>query len=82
MKISGLGMCDPRWTVDSIRPYVLGSIEAFGSDRVVFGSNWPVDRMFSSYPDVINAYAEIISGFPHAEQVAMFSGNAEKLFRI
>lgn len=82
MKISGLGMCDPLWTVSSIRPYVLGSIEAFGPGRVVFGTNWPVDRMFSSYPDVIDAYAEIISGFPRHEQVAMFSGNAEKLFRI
>jgi predicted TIM-barrel fold metal-dependent hydrolase len=82
MKISGLGMGDPLWTVESIRPYVLGSIEAFGTDRVVFGTNWPVDRMFSSYPDVINAYAKIISGFSRAEQVAMFSGNAEKLFRI
>ncbi|WP_442582857.1 amidohydrolase family protein [Mesorhizobium sp. ASY16-5R] len=82
MKISGLGMTDPLWTVASIRPYVLGSIEAFGADRVVFGTNWPVDRMFSSYPDVINAYAEIISGFPRAEQVKMFSGNAERIFRI
>ena len=52
------------------------------SDRVVFGTNWPVDRMFSSYPDLINAYAEIISGFSHDEQTAMFSGNAERLFRI
>jgi predicted TIM-barrel fold metal-dependent hydrolase len=82
MKISGLGMCDPLWTVESIRPYVLGSIEAFGTGRVVFGTNWPVDRMYSSYPDVINAYAEIISGFSRDEQVKMFSGNAEKLFRI
>lgn len=82
MKISGLGMGDPLWTVASIRPYVLGSIEAFGTDSVVFGTNWPVDRMFSSYPDVIDAYAEIISGFSSAEQVAMFSGNAERLFRI
>ena len=82
MKISGLGMCDPLWTVESIRPYVLGSIEAFGTDRVVFGTNWPVDRMYSSYPDVINAYAAIISGFSKAEQTAMFAGNAERLFRI
>ena len=82
MKISGLGMCDPLWTVESIRPYVLGSIEAFGVDRVVFGTNWPVDRMFSSYPDVINAYAAIISGFPRDDQVKMFSGNAERIFRI
>jgi predicted TIM-barrel fold metal-dependent hydrolase len=82
MKISGLGMADPLWTVGSIRPYVLDSIEAFGVDNVVFGTNWPVDRMFSSYPDVVNAYAEIISGFPLAEQVKMFSGNAERIFRI
>jgi predicted TIM-barrel fold metal-dependent hydrolase len=82
MKISGLGMCDPLWTVDSIRPYVLGSIDAFGVDRVVFGTNWPVDRMFSSYPDVVEAYAAIISGFARDEQIRMFSGNAERIFRI
>jgi predicted TIM-barrel fold metal-dependent hydrolase len=82
MKISGLGMCDPLWTVASIRPYVLGSIDAFGVDRVVFGTNWPVDRMFSSYPDVVNAYAEIISSFTREEQTKMFSGNAERIFRI
>ena len=82
MKISGLGMQDPLWTTASLRPYVLGSIAAFGTGRVVFGTNWPVDRMFSSYPDVINAYADIIAGFAQHEQVAMFSGNAERLFRI
>ena len=31
MKISGLGMMDRRWTVESLRPWVLGSIEAFGT---------------------------------------------------
>ncbi len=82
MKISGLGMRDPRWTVETIRPYVLGCIEAFGTNRVIFGTNWPVDRMFSSYPDVINAYAEIIKGFSADEQRAMFASNAERLFRI
>jgi predicted TIM-barrel fold metal-dependent hydrolase len=82
MKISGLGMMDRLWTVESLRPWVLGSIEAFGVDRVVFATNWPVDRMFSSYPDLINAYAKIISGFTTDEKVRMFSRNAEKLFRI
>ena len=82
MKISGLGMMDRRWTIELLRPWVLGSIEAFGVDRVIFGSNWPVDRMFSSYPDLINAYAKIISGFTTEEQTEMFSRNAEKLFGI
>jgi predicted TIM-barrel fold metal-dependent hydrolase len=82
MKISGLGMCDNRWTIDSFRPWIETCIEAFGTDRVVFGTNWPVDRMYSSYPDVINAYATIIASFTESEQQAMFSGNAERLFKI
>jgi predicted TIM-barrel fold metal-dependent hydrolase len=82
MKISGLGMGDHRWTIESLKPWVLGCIEAFTPARVVFGTNWPVDRMYSSYPDLIDAYAAIIAGFSEAEQRAMFAGNAEKLFRI
>jgi predicted TIM-barrel fold metal-dependent hydrolase len=82
IKVSGLGMCDNRWTVDSWRPWAMTCIEAFGVERTVFGTNWPVDRLYSSYPDVINAYAELIRGFSHDEQVAMFSANAERIFRI
>jgi predicted TIM-barrel fold metal-dependent hydrolase len=50
--------------------------------RVVFGTNWPVDRLFSSYPDIVNAYRAIISDFTRDEQMAMFSRNAESYFRI
>jgi predicted TIM-barrel fold metal-dependent hydrolase len=81
-KISGLGMCDNHWTVDSIRPWVLACIEIFGVERSFFGSNWPVDRLYSSYGDVVDAYAAIISDFTAAEQAALFSGNAERVFRI
>jgi predicted TIM-barrel fold metal-dependent hydrolase len=82
MKISGLGMCDNRWTLDSLRPWILSCIEIFGVSRVMFGSNWPVDRMYSSYPDIVSAYRTIVGDFTAAEQLAMLSGNAERLFRI
>jgi len=82
VKISGLGMGDTRWTVDSIRPWVLSCIEAFGTGRSFFGTNWPVDRLFSSYPDVIDAYAEIVAEFPPHEQESMFSRNAERIFQV
>lgn len=81
-KISGLGMCDNAWTVESIRPWVLASIAAFGTDRSFFGSNWPVDHLYSSYPDVVNAYEQIISDFSEDEQRALFAGNAERIFRL
>ena len=81
-KISGLGMCDPQWTVASIRPWVLACIEAFGVERSFFGTNWPVDRLYSSYGDVVDAYEQIVADFTSAEQTALFSGNAERIFRI
>ena len=81
-KISGLGMVDWNWTVDSIRPWVLLCIEAFGPKRCFFATNWPVDRLFSTYDAVIDAYTEIISGFSQDEKVAMFSGNASELYRF
>lgn len=86
IKISGLGMGDymagGRWTIDSFRPYVLGCIEAFGVERSFFGSNWPVDYMYSTYEELINAYTTLVSDFSHDEQVALFSGNAERIYRI
>jgi predicted TIM-barrel fold metal-dependent hydrolase len=82
IKISGLGMCDPNWTVESWRPWVSSCIELFGVERSFFGTNWPVDRLFSSFPDVIDAYEELISGFSESEQIALFSGNAERIFKI
>ena len=81
-KISGLGMRDNEWTVDSIRPWVLACIEIFGPDRCVFGTNWPVDKLYSTYEVLIDAYTELLGEFSDSEQVAMFSKNAETLYRI
>lgn len=81
-KISGLGMCDPEWTVDSIRPWILHCIESFGPARCLFATNWPVDKLRSTYDAVIEAYTKIISDFSQDEQKDMFSRNAEDLYRI
>jgi predicted TIM-barrel fold metal-dependent hydrolase len=81
-KISGLGMGDHDWTVDSIRPWVLTSIETMGVDRCFFGTNWPVDWLWSTYDELIDAYTEIISGFSRDEQIRLFSGTAEEIYRI
>ena len=67
-KISGLGMTDHDWTVDSIRPFVLYCIETFGTERCFFGTNWPVDSLWSGYADVVDAYTEIVSEFSPDER--------------
>jgi len=82
VKISGLAMFDHQWTVESLRPYVLETIDAFGAERAMFASNFPVDRLFGSYTDLWHAYAAIVEGASVAEKEALFCGNAERFYRI
>ena len=79
-KLSGLGMTDLRWTVESLRRWVLSSVEAFGPARCMFGSNWPVDRIASSYDALVAAFVELISGYSSDEQERMCRTNAEELY--
>ena len=81
-KLSGLGMCDWNWTVDSIRPWLLQCIEAFGPERCVLATNWPIDRLFSTYEVLIQAYDQVFDAFSLDERIAMYSGNAERLYAI
>jgi predicted TIM-barrel fold metal-dependent hydrolase len=83
-KISGFGMADNRWTIDSIRPWVLHMIEAFGPDRSMFGTNWPVDILYATYLEQTDAYRTIIAeaGFSREDQEKMLYRNAERLYRI
>ena len=83
-KVSGLGMADNRWTLESIRPYVLHCIEAFGPDRIMFGTNWPVDILFATYIETVDAYRRIVAdaGFSREDQASMLYANAERFYRI
>ena len=57
-------------------------IDAFGPERCIFASNWPVDKLFSTYDVLIDAYTEIVAGFSPDEKTAMLSGNAKELYRL
>jgi predicted TIM-barrel fold metal-dependent hydrolase len=82
VKISGLAMFDHRWTVESLRPYVLETIDTFGVERAMFASNFPVDRLFGSYTDLWRAYAAIVDGASVSEKEALLRRNAERYYRI
>ena len=60
-KVSGFGMADNHWTIDSIRPWVLHCIEAFGPERIMFGTNWPVDILYATYLEQTDAYRQILA---------------------
>lgn len=81
-KISGLGMFIPDWSVDDLRPYVLGTIEAFGVERCMFASNFPVDRLFASFDAIFSAFTDIASDFAESERRALFHDNAARVYRL
>ncbi|MXX66440.1 MAG: amidohydrolase [Chloroflexi bacterium] len=81
-KLSGLGMTDHEWSTDSIRPFIEYCIETFGVERCFFGTNWPVDSLFSSYEAVVAAYAEITAVLSEGDRTALHAGNAERLYRV
>jgi predicted TIM-barrel fold metal-dependent hydrolase len=82
VKLSGFAMFDHQWTVESLRPYVLETIDTFGVERAMFASNFPVDRLFGSYEDLWRAYASIVADASAAEKDALFRRNAERVYRI
>ena len=82
VKISGLGMFDRQWTVGSIRPFVLETIDIFGIDRCMFSSNFPVDKMMSSYDVLWNAFKEITAAFLETDRVKLFHDNAARYYRL
>lgn len=82
VKISGLGAIDHGWTVESFRPYVLEKIDAFGVERAMFASNFPVDRLYGTYEGLWNAFAAIVAGAGETEKAALFRDNAQRIYRI
>ncbi len=95
MKLGGLGMpmCGlPSSCADSSRgsqqlaedwrPYIESCIEAFGPDRCMFESNYPVDFATARYPLIWNAFKRITSGASSDEKLALFGRTAARLYRL
>lgn len=81
-KVSGLGMTDPRFTAASLRRWVETCLEAFGPDRLVVGSNWPIDRLYSSYDVVMGIIRDFVAELSVDEQERILAGNARRLYRF
>ena len=63
-------------------PYLTSCIQAFGPERSLFGSNFPVDKAVCSYTVLWNSFKKITAGYSDDERRSMFAGNARKLYRI
>ncbi|MFJ4850101.1 MULTISPECIES: amidohydrolase family protein [unclassified Streptomyces] len=70
------------WTTADLAPYAGTVLDAFGPDRLMFGSDWPVSRLAASYAEVVDAARTLTDGLAPAERDAVFSGTARRVYGI
>jgi L-fuconolactonase len=70
------------WSPADLHPYVVRVLDIFGTERVMYGSDWPVCLLAGSYGAVKRALDEALPPLSDAELAAVFGGNAIGFYRL
>ena len=81
-KLSGLAMPLGSMRADDLRPWLEYAIEAFGAERCMFASNFPVDSAAGSFDDLYSTFDAVTGGLDDASREALFAGTAERIYRL
>jgi L-fuconolactonase len=79
-KLSGMHGSAAR--ASDLRPYYETVLAAFGPDRLLFGSDWPVCTLAAPYGQVCDLYRELTAQLSTAEQEAIFGHTAHRVYRL
>ena len=82
VKISDLGAYDHDWTTESTRPFIRHTIEAFGTERCMFASDFPVAALHGGADAIYDSFKTIVADLSEAEQRALFHDNAVRFYRL
>lgn len=69
------------WT-DEVRPYVDMALNAFGSDRLMAGSDWPVCLLAADYGKTLETGRALIADLSAAERAKILAGTARSVYRL
>ena len=82
-KLSGVHTIAPwDWAPSDITPFVDVALEAFGPDRVLFGSDWPVSLQAATYEQVVGFATDACASLSPAERARVLGGNARDLYGL
>jgi len=70
------------WEICDLEPYVLRTLDMFGYDRVMFGSDWPVCRLAGEYDEVWRALSTILKSATEGEREKVFGANAARFYDL
>ncbi|MFZ1814354.1 MAG: amidohydrolase family protein [Rhizobiaceae bacterium] len=82
IKLCGFGMFDKHWNAETILP-LFETIEAlFGRERMLFASNFPVEKLMRPYGDLLRDMVRLTALWDESSRQAFFSGNARRVYRL
>lgn len=82
-KLSGLlTEAGPGWTSDALAPYVDHVVACFGTDRVIYGSDWPVLTLVGALGDWYDFTERYTAGWSAAERSAFYGDTARRAYRL
>jgi L-fuconolactonase len=83
-KISGVATeaDHQRWTVDDLAPYIHHALDVFGEDRVLFGGDWPVALLATSYRRWVETLATLTADLSPEAQRKLWVENARRIYRL
>ncbi|WP_232835816.1 amidohydrolase family protein [Actinocorallia populi] len=70
------------WVLADLRPYTDVALDAFGPDRLMAGSDWPLCLLAASYAETVDAGRELIAGLSPGERAAVLGGTARRVYRL
>jgi L-fuconolactonase len=77
-----LTVVGPIWTLDDLRPYVDVVLGAFGGDRVMFGSDWPVSLLAARYADVVNVVEQLLASCSDEARNQVLGETAARVYAL
>jgi predicted TIM-barrel fold metal-dependent hydrolase len=81
-KLSGLAMPLGTMGPEDLAPWIEHAIEAFGVDRCMFASNFPVDAAYGTFDELYQTFSTLTSGLAEAQREKLFASNAERVYRL
>jgi predicted TIM-barrel fold metal-dependent hydrolase len=81
-KLSGLGTFIHRTDAEHIAGIVHQTVALFGADRCLYGSNFPIEKLWTDHATLLAAYRAAVAPYSTDEQVAMLGGTAARVYRI
>ncbi|MFN7320361.1 MAG: amidohydrolase family protein [Methylobacterium sp.] len=81
-KLSGLGTFLRRNDPAHIAFILAETVAMFGASRCLFGSNFPIEKLWTSHADLIAAHRAAAASLPEAEQAQIFAGTARQTYKL